>query len=550
MDIVTDPCYDVIIIGAGHNGLTCASYLAKAGLKVLVVEEYHTIGGMTTTEEITMPGFRSDVHAFGYQLANLSPVPKELNLDRYGFELIKPEISYSHIFPDGRYISMYKDLERTIKSIEKFSKKDSDTWNKMFNSYLKNKDSIVSSINSSPKPLSVHLTNIEKRNLSFHIENDETENFETYKFDLQSMRSWTNEWFETEESKIMFGTFSAFVGLSPDDAGGGSLSYLFASIIQDGGNNVVKGGFINLPNALSKFIISHGGEIITNASVKNIIIKNGKAIGVRLENGKIIGVKKIIASSTDPFTLVIKHLGKENVDKRIFQKIKKIEWGDAIFAIYIALNNPVKFKRDSEILSLSSQMHLSPPNLDYLSKIFYECRNGRIPDNPLAIMSNDSLMDPSRVPINKHLIKFLILSVPYDIKETSFDNDSTNISSSQKYLWDEIKDKYSEIILSSINHNYIPNLSNEKINSISYSPRDFENKPSTCIRGTLSCGAVLPYQSGPMRPILELADYKIPLISNVYLCGSGSHPGPGVSMAPGRNAAMKILRDLNLKIER
>jgi phytoene dehydrogenase-like protein len=325
MDNVCDLYYDAIIIGAGHNGLTCASYLAKAGLKVLVVEEYHTIGGMTTTEEITLSGFKSDVHAFGYQLANLSPVPKELNLIRYGFELIKPEISYSHIFPDGRYISMYRDLEGTIKSIERFSKKDAITWNKMFNSYLKNKESIITSINSSPKPLSIHLTNIEKRNLNYDIDNDENENYETYRFDLQSMRSWANEWFESEESKIMFGTFSAFVGLSPDDAGGGSLSYLFASIIQDGGNNIVKGGFINLPKALSKFIKSHGGEIMTSASVKNIIIKDGRATGVRLENGKIIGVKKIIASSTDPFTLVIKHLGEENVDKRIFQKIMKIE---------------------------------------------------------------------------------------------------------------------------------------------------------------------------------------------------------------------------------
>lgn len=162
------------------------------------------------------------------------------------------------------------------------------------------------------------------------------------------MRSWANEGFESEESKIMFGTFSAFVGLSPDDAGGGSLSYFFASIIQDGGNNIVKGGFINLPKALSKFIISHGGEILTNVSVKNIIIKDGRATGVRLENGKIIGVKKIIASSTDPFTLVVKHLDEDNVDKRIFQKIMKIEWGEAIFAIYIALNNPVRFERDSE----------------------------------------------------------------------------------------------------------------------------------------------------------------------------------------------------------
>jgi beta-carotene ketolase (CrtO type) len=97
---------DAIIVGAGHNGLTCAAYLAKAGLNVLVLEEYCSIGGMTITEEITLPGFRSDVHAFGYQLANLSTVPHELDLQSHGFELIHPEISFSHILPNGQYISV------------------------------------------------------------------------------------------------------------------------------------------------------------------------------------------------------------------------------------------------------------------------------------------------------------------------------------------------------------------------------------------------------------------------------------------------------------
>jgi phytoene dehydrogenase-like protein len=181
--------YDAIVIGAGHNGLTCACYLAKAGLKVLVLEEYHTIGGMTITEEITLPGFKSDVHAFGYQLANLSPVPKELDLSRYGFELMKPEISYSHIFPNGGYISMYRDIERTIKSIEKYSKRDAHTWNKIFNSYLKNKDAIITSINSPPKLLSLQIKDMEKRDLEDKKVDDDDLNLDTYKFDLQSMRS-------------------------------------------------------------------------------------------------------------------------------------------------------------------------------------------------------------------------------------------------------------------------------------------------------------------------------------------------------------------------
>lgn len=542
-----DVSYDAVVIGAGHNGLTCACYLAKVGLKVLVLEEYHTIGGMTITEEITLPGFKSDVHAFGYQLANFSPVPKELNLYRYGFELIKPEISYSHIFPNGGYISMYREIGKTMKSIEKYSKRDAVTWNKMFNTFLKNKDAVIKSINSSPRLLSSKLEYMENESKYKHDYNNIE--IDTYKLDIQSMRSWANEWFESEESKVMFGTFSAFVGLGPDDAGGGGLSYLFANCIQDGGNNVVKGGFINLPIALSKFITSHGGQILTNSSVKKIIVRNGKAIGVRLENGKEIGVKKIIASSTDPFTLVVKHLGEENVEKRILQKVKGIEWGDAIFAIYLALNNPIKFKNNSEILSLSSQIHFSPAEIDYFSKIFSECRSGKIPTNPLAIMSNDSLMDPSRVPNNKHLLKFLILSVPYDIKEIISDNKSKVEFSTTKLEWNQVKDNFSDTIISSIDKDYIPNLREEILKITSYSPKDFEKKPSTCIKGTIACGAVLPYQSGAMRPIQELSNYRIPSISNLYLCGSGCHPGPGVSMAPGRNAAMNIIDDLHLKMD-
>ncbi len=215
--------FDAIIIGAGHNGLTCACYLAKAGLSVLVLEQYHSIGGMTITEEITLPGFKSDVHAFGYQLANLSPVPNELNLEKYGFELIRPEICYSHIFTDGGYVSMYRTIDKTMKSIERYSRKDALKWRKMFDQYIAAKHSIISSINSPPLRLSSSLLDGIDKN---------PELFDRYRSSLQSMRSWCNEQFELEESKVMFGTFAAFVGLSPDEAGGGELDF-FNHIMKD-----------------------------------------------------------------------------------------------------------------------------------------------------------------------------------------------------------------------------------------------------------------------------------------------------------------------------
>lgn len=166
--------YDAIVVGAGHNGLTCGCYLARACLRVLVLEEYHSIGGMTITEEITLPGFKSDIHAFGYQLANASPVPKELGLERFGFELIHPEILFSHIFPNGRYISMFRSLEKTLKSIEKFSVKDAIAWHNLFNKYLLDREKIFSSINSPP---------VERIPAA-----------EEYRNQLQSMRSWCDEY--------------------------------------------------------------------------------------------------------------------------------------------------------------------------------------------------------------------------------------------------------------------------------------------------------------------------------------------------------------------
>lgn len=534
--------------------MTCACYLAKSGLTVLVLEDYRSIGGMTLTEEITLPGFWSDVHAYGYQLANLSPVPYELGLERYGFELIHPEISLSHIFPnDHGYVSLYKSLDKTLKSIQKFSDKDARSWNRMFDEYKSNRDLIISSLNSPPagpieytkgKSSNDELT----KSKSIALAGDE------FRRRSQSMRSWCDEHFESDEIKAMFGAFAAFVGLSPEDAGGGDLCYSFAAIIQDGGNNVVKGGFVNLPMALAGYLKSKGGKIMTGSGVRKILIENRRAVAVELTNGKIIGARKLVASSTDPLTLILKLIGEDHIDPDISVGIKRLEWGDSIFGIYLALNGPLKYKSGQEEVAKSAQVHISPPGLEYFSKIYYECRSGKLPSNPLSIMSNDSMMDPTRIAMstngsstdnssNKHLIKFLILSVPYQIKNS---NDS-EIGINE---WEKVKDCYADQIIEMISHDYVPNLKEVILKKVAFSPIDYEKRPINSIKGTLSCGAVLPYQSGWMRPIPQLGNYKIPSIPNIYLCGSGSHPGPGVSMAPGRNAAQVILKDLGFDFKK
>ncbi|HZD36550.1 MAG TPA: hypothetical protein VE130_15200 [Nitrososphaeraceae archaeon] len=305
---------------------------------------------------------------------------------------------------------------------------------------------------------------------------------EDYRRQTQSMRSWCNEHFESDEVKSMLGTFAAFVGLSPDDAGGGELCYLFSTIIQDGGNNVVKGGFVNLPIALATYLKLKGGEIITSSRVRKILVENGKAIGVELEDGKLIGAKRLIASSTDPATLILKLIGEEYVDTNISNSIKRMEWGDSIFGIYLALNGKLEYKSGQEEVAKSCQVHISPPGLENFSKIFYECRSGKLPSNPLPIMSNDSMMDPTRImPVNgnsnnnKHLIKFLVLSVPYQLED--IDNQE-----SRKYRWEEVKDRYADQIIDIITKEYIPNLKDVILKRVAYSPSDYEKNLLTLLR--------------------------------------------------------------------
>ncbi len=349
--------YDAIIVGAGHNGLTCACYLAQAGLKVLVLERYHDVGGMTLTEELTLPGFRSDVHASGYQLANLSPVPRELELEKHGLEVIEPDIVYAHAFPDGRVLAVSRDLDKTVKNIGRYSKKDAATWRKLVERYRVEKDKIVASLFSAPPPFSAEAAALERS----------PGGRDEYRFGLQSMRSWCDETFESEEVKCLFGAFALFMAHAPDDAGGAELAWPFGTVLQDVGNNLVKGGMHNVSLALAGYLRSCGGEIRTSAGVEKILVSSGRATGVRLENGEEILAGRLVASNVDPGQLVLRLLGEEAVGPEITRKMERYEWGDSNFVIYAALDGPVEYRAGPEA-GEAAHVHLTPPSLDAVAK--------------------------------------------------------------------------------------------------------------------------------------------------------------------------------------
>jgi phytoene dehydrogenase-like protein len=521
------PSHDAIVIGAGHNGLACACYLARAGLKVLVLEQYHTFGGMTLTEEVTLPGFWSDVHASGYQLANFSPAPRELELARHGLALVKPEVVYAHAFADGRVIAVHRDVEKSIASIARFSQRDAAAWRALSARYQAERAGLIAAFFAPPASFAEQAAAMQRT----------PGGMDRYRFSLQSMRSWCNELFETEEVKCLQGAFALFVGHAPDDAGGAESAYLFGHVLQAEGNNLVQGGMHGVPRALAADLREHGGEIRTSAAVERIVVAGGRATAVRLAGGEEIPVGKLVASSTDPAQLILRLLGEQVVGQAISANMRRYEWGDATMVIWVALDGPVDYRAGAEA-GAAAHVHLTAASLDALARASDECRAGLLPAAPFIVSWNDSAIDPSRAPAGKHLKKFVVLGVPYQIT-----GDATGQIAGRD--WDTVRERYADYLIDLIETNYLPSLKARILKRVVHSPLDLERKLSSAVRGTIPHGAMVPYQMGALRPIPELGHYRTP-VPNVYLCGSGTHPGAGVSMASGRNAAQVIYDDLHL----
>jgi phytoene dehydrogenase-like protein len=289
--------------------------------------------------------------------------------------------------------------------------------------------------------------------------------------------------------------------------------------------------------ALAEHLRAHGGEIRTSVRVEKILGDAKRAAIVRLTSGEEIPVGQLVVSNVDPGHLVLDLLGAGMVGQEIVGKMEQYEWGDPVFVMFVALDSPINYKAGPAARQ-SAHVHLTEPSLDFFARVYLQCRGGALPSAPMIVSWNDSAIDPSRAPAGRALMKFVVLSVPYIIT-----GDATGRISAR--TWDDAREPYADYLIDLMTDNYIPDLKAKILKRVAHSPVDISRKIISAVRGTLGQGAFLPYQNGSLRPIPELGQYKTP-VTNVYLCSSGSHPGPGVSMAPGRNAAQVIFKDLGL----
>ncbi len=515
--------FDIVVAGGGHNSLVTAAYLSKAGYRCIVLEGRPIIGGGVKTAELMLKGFQDDVCSSAHTFMMDNPMMRnnELRLGDYGLEYIDPDPVFHIPFPDGSYLTQWRDLDRTCAEFAKFSKKDADAYRKMLAEFDAIKPVLINSAFSPigfGKPLNEQLATQPRGKLWQR---------------RLAMSAWEiiRDTFEDDHSRAFMMYMSHLASEPPDAPGTGRLAYATPRQ-QHSGRPIPKGGSGALTKALAAFIEAHNGVVLTNKWVKQLIIENGKCAGVECSDGSSYGADKAVVS-----TIHIKQLvdmaPRELWGQDFVDGVDTWQAEDAMFVTHYAMTEPPKFKVDGGMLAPCESGILV--NSERALRFGYDDATGTVNlKDPALQLICCTAADPSRAPAGMHTLKITGWQ-PYALKEGP-------------EHWDVIKKEVSEANLK-FARRFAPNLTDDKILArFIESPLDLERMNPHFWHGSAHGGAQTASQSGPMRPMPGWAHHNMP-IPNLYQTGATTHPGGSVTGGPGRNAATVMLKDFGTSIE-
>jgi phytoene dehydrogenase-like protein len=521
--------YDTIIIGAGHNGLTCAAYLAKAGKKVLVLERREVIGGCCVTEEI-WPGCKVSTAAYVNSL--LRPeIIRELDLKKHGFEMLPRNPSSFTPFPDNRYLMLGPDPTLNHAEVGKFSTRDADNLPKYEAMLLKAAEFLEPTLDEvPPNPMSMHpgqLWRLMKLGMRFRkLGADAAATIEVL---TGAARPILDRWFESEQLKVTLAT-DAVIGAFASPSMPGTAYVLFHHVMGecDGARGVwgyVRGGMGGISHAIAEAGRSHGVEIQTNAAVQKILVKGGRATGVVLADGREIAAKSV-ASCVDARTTFRCFLHDSELPGDFVKAIDAIDYSSATCKINVLVSEPPQFtaRPGSGVMSHHrGTMHMCP-DFDTLEKAYDDGKYGRWSETPIVEMTMPTSLDNTLTPPGQHLISMFVQYAPYHLRGTT---------------WDAEREKFADRCFAVVDR-YAPNFSKSVLGRQVLTPVDLE-RVYGLTGGNIFQGGMGLNQLFFMRPAMGFGDYRTP-VKGLYLCGAAAHPGGGVIAAAGRNAARVMLK--------
>jgi phytoene dehydrogenase-like protein len=520
---------DVVIIGGGHNGLVTAFYLAKAGFKPLVLERRPQVGGAAVTDEFH-PGFRCSTLA--HTAGPIRPdIVRDMNLEKHGLRFITPETCVTALSPDGRVLSLYQDENKSAQSIAAFSQKDAAKYPEFEKSLNKISRVIAEALAITPPDIdhpsggdlwSMLKTGRALRNLG------KRDMYRVLRWGPMAVADLVAEYFETELLRAVIaarGIFGTFLG--PWSAGS-SLQMLIRAAGDShpaGSAFFAAGGMGSLTQAMASAAQAAGVEIRTAAEVIEIRVKDGVATGVLLGTGEEINATAVI-SNADPKRTLLKLTDPTHLSPDFVQKLQHYRGNGTVAKVNLALSGLPTFTgvKNGDGAALKGRIHIGP-EIDYLERAFDESKYGNFSRHPYLEATIPSLTDPTLAPEGKHVMSIYMQYAPYKLKGD----------------WEEQRKALGQTVVQTLAQ-YSPNLPEMIITHQIITPMDLEEIYGLT-GGQIFHGDLALDQFFTMRPLLDWARYSTP-VQSLYLCGSGTHPGAGLTGGSGANAAREIVKHL------
>jgi phytoene dehydrogenase-like protein len=518
--------HDVVFVGGGHNALTCAAYLAKAGKRVLVLEARDVAGGGCATEEVAAPGFRHNFHSNFHGIIHMGPVYRELELERYGARYVWPENQFAHVFPDGRALVLSRSVEQTAARIARFSPADAETFRELAHLYRRVlEDAVIPAMFAPPLPPSQELAPLEET----------TEGLALLRHLLSSPNHVARDLFESPEVQTWLGFWVAQLAGTGDVFGlGANYPVMLAGSLEPYGWAICAGGSNVLAQAMVRCLEDNGGEIRLGAPVAHIELEGGLARGVELADGTRIPVPGILVSSLDPKHTFLDLIGEGELPGELAHACRRWRY-DALsmFCVYLALEAPVRWRAAQWDEAVERCFAVSIcESLDVLDDNASDCRLGLPPPTPGLFTVHPSLFEPSLCPPGK-AASFCEQIAPWELREGGPD------------AWDDVKGAYVETVLERW-RGYAAGVEAEQIvGRYVASPLDIERRMPSMRHGDWNHGEMTQDQLGLFRPFHEYPPYRT-AFENVYMCGSSTHPGGSIGGACGYNAAGAIAEELGI----
>ena len=512
--------FDGIVIGGGHNGLTCAAYLARAGLRVAVVEANRKIGGGSITEEVTLPGFKHNLHS-NFHLFTDGPIVRDLDLDRYGLEYIYPDVQDGMAFRDGTALCIYRDPERTAESFARFSKSDADRWRELHENFaVKGREFVLQTLYSpplSPPDLAERMTGPLGKDMLSYAQ--------------YSLYEAVDRNFEEEHIRCLFKTFLHSISLMNLPNLGSFFPRLVSRLVTFA---LPKGGAEALPRALGRVIEEAGGTVLTGQRVEEVLVEGGRAQGVRVAGGDVLRADRFVASGVD-VVQTVDMTSPEHFGDDVAQRVANLQWAKhSLVTIHVALNEPPRYRAadfDPDI-DRAYNIAFGVGDSEELARVFeVSIDRERLPERFHGNGACNTLFDSSYAPPGKH-VAFWWPFAPYRL-----DGDPQSWDRGQEEITRELLNQWRE---------FAPNMTDDNVlGTYLFTPLDIERSCVNMRQGSHHGIAYLPTQLGVNRPVPEMSGYRTP-VDGLYLCGFTSHSGGAITGSPGYNCANVIADDLEV----